>query len=80
MIEQIGIALTGAIAVFLTQSQSEKWRRWACVFGALGQPFWLYAAWKAQQMGVLFVSVLYALAWAKGVWQHWIKPAIGRGK
>lgn len=71
--EQIAIALTGAVAVFLTQSQSANLRRFACLFGIVGQPFWFMAAWKAQQMGVLFVSVLYALAWAKGVHTHWIK-------
>lgn len=71
--DQIGIALTGVVAVFLTQSKSEQLRRYACLFGMAGQPFWFYAAWKAGQMGVLFVSFLYAFAWAKGVYTHWIK-------
>ena len=71
--EQIGIALTGAVAVFLTQCENENLRRYACLFGAAGQPFWFIAAWKAGQMGVLFVSVLYALAWAKGIHTHWLK-------
>lgn len=73
--EQIGIALTGAVAVFLTQSKSESLRRYACLFGMAGQPFWFIAAWDAQQMGILFVSCLYALAWAKGVHMHWLKGA-----
>lgn len=70
--EQIGIALTGAIAVFLTQSASANVRRYACIFGIVGQPFWFMAAYKAGQAGVLFVSVLYAAAWAKGFYTHWI--------
>lgn len=73
MIDQIGIALTGAIAVFLTQSTSAELRRYACLFGVAGQPFWFLAAWQSQQFGVLFVSVLYAMAWAKGIYTHWLK-------
>ncbi len=70
---QIGIAVTGTVAVFLTQCERIEWRRFACIFGMLGQPCWLYAAWKADQTGVLFVSVLYAMAWAKGIHTHWLK-------
>jgi hypothetical protein len=40
----------------------------------LGQPFWFYASWKAEQWGIFAVSVLYALAWMKGLWIHWIWP------
>ncbi|MDB5845709.1 MAG: hypothetical protein JWP79_3019, partial [Polaromonas sp.] len=41
-IDQIGIALFGALAVWLSQERRESYRRWACIFGMLGQPFWLY--------------------------------------
>lgn len=74
--EQIGIALTGVIAIFLTQDRRDHVRRWACVFGLLGQPFWIYAAWQSNQMGVLLVSVLYAFAWAQGFWKHWIAKEV----
>lgn len=74
MIDQIGIALTGATAVFLSQSANERARRYACLFGMVGQPFWFWAAWSAQQWGVLAVTVLYTAAWGKGVWTHWLKP------
>jgi hypothetical protein len=40
----------------------------------LGQPCWFYASWKAEQWGIFAVSVLYALAWMKGLWIHWIRP------
>jgi hypothetical protein len=33
----------------------------------LGQPFWSYASRKAEQWGIFAVSVLYALAWMKGL-------------
>lgn len=74
MIDQIGIVLTGVVAVALTQSAHESRRRFACIFGIIGQPFWFYAAIDARQWGVTFVCVLYSLAWLKGLWLHWIKP------
>lgn len=71
--DQIGILFTGVIAVFFTQSASEKLRRYACLFGLAGQPFWLYAALVSKQWGVFLVAVLYTAAWTRGVWTHWIK-------
>jgi len=76
VIDQIVIALTGVPAVFLTQSKSEKLRKCACLFGACGQPFWIYAAWTAEQWGILALTSLYTFAWFKGVWQHWLLPAL----
>jgi hypothetical protein len=74
MIDQIGIALTGVTAIFLTQSKNEWLRRYACLFGMAGQPFWFYAAFTAEQWGILALNFLYAAAWAKGIWQHWVVP------
>src|SRR4029453_5429876 len=79
-LEQIAIALTGVIAVWLTQDKREDWRRWACIFGMLGQPFWFYAAWKAEQWGIFALCMLYTYAWARGVWTHWISPYFQRGR
>jgi hypothetical protein len=74
MIDQIGIALTGVTAIFLTQSKSPKLQRYACLFGMAGQPFWIWSAWHAGQWGVLALTALYTAAWAKGVWTHWVRP------
>jgi hypothetical protein len=74
VIEQVAIAFTGVTAIFLTQSRSEKARKFACLFGLVGQPFWIYAAWAASQWGILLLTAFYTTAWAKGVWTHWIKP------
>lgn len=71
--EQIGIAFTGAVAVFLSQDSRETWRRWACIFGMAGQPFWFYATFKAEQWGMFALCVLYAAAWARGINTHWLK-------
>jgi hypothetical protein len=73
-IDQIGIALFGALAVWLSQERRESHRRWACIFGMLGQPFWLYNSWVAEQWGIFAVSILYAAVWMRGVWLHWLVP------
>lgn len=79
MIDQLAIAATGVTAIFLTQSRSESVRRYACLFGLAGQPFWMYAAWSASQWGILTLTALYTAAWAKGVWSHWLRPVHDRG-
>ena len=73
-LDQIGIAVSGVVAVWLTQDKRESWRRWACIFGMLGQPFWFYAAWKAEQWGIFALCALYTYAWARGFWTHWLSP------
>lgn len=71
---QVGIALTGCLAVFLTQSRNESTRRWACVLGLLGQPFWYWSSWVAEQWGIFAMCFLYTASWAKGAWVHWGEP------
>ncbi len=78
-ITQTAIALLGAGAVWLSQSRSQQAQRWACIVGLLSQPFWFWAAWSSGQWGVFFVSVVCALAWAKGLWVHWIAPRPSSG-
>ncbi|MBB1599993.1 hypothetical protein [Variovorax sp. UMC13] len=73
--DQIAIPILGALAAWCSQERRESWRRWACIFGIVGQPFWFYASWKAEQWGIFAVSVLYGAAWIRGLWVHWIKPA-----
>jgi hypothetical protein len=72
MIAQFGIALTGTVAIFLTQSKSAEARRYACLFGIAGQPFWIYETWFATQWGMFALTFLYTLAWLKGIYTHWI--------
>ena len=73
-IDQIAIALLGAAAAWLSQGRSPLSRRWACVFGLLGQPFWFYASWHTQQWGIFAVSVIYLCAWLRGLWLYWLAP------
>lgn len=73
MIEQIAIGLTGVVAIFLTQCESLAWRRYACLFGLVGQPAWFYATWKAGQWGIFGISFLYLFSWLLGFWRYWIR-------
>lgn len=72
MIEQVIIAVTGLIAIWLTQDEGQN-RKYACLFGLAGQPFWVYAAWVAQQWGILILTIFYTLAWLKGIKTYWWK-------
>ena len=79
-LDQIGIILSGVIAVWLTQDKRTSWRRWACIFGVLAQPFWFYAAWKAEQWGIFAMCTLYSYAWARGLWTHWLSRHFPAGE
>lgn len=75
MIEQVAIVFTGVTSIFLTQSRSAAARRYSCLFGMAGQPFWVWSAWQASQWGILALTALYTAAWAKGIWVHWLRRA-----
>lgn len=74
MIEQIAIAATGVTAIWLTQSKNERTRRFACLFGLAGQPFWFASAIAAEQWGIFALCVFYTWAWSRGVWNNWLDP------
>lgn len=73
MIEQIGIAATGVTAIFLSQDKRENVRKWACIFGLIGQPFWFYSSFVAGQWGIFGLCFLYTMAWWRGFINNWIK-------
>lgn len=79
MIIQLAIAATGVTAIWLTQSKSERVRRYACLFGIAGQPFWFASAIAAEQWGIFALCVFYTWAWSRGVWNNWIKPEVRDG-
>jgi hypothetical protein len=73
MTEQIAIAVTGILAVWLTQDPRPSIRRYACIFGMAGQPFWFYTTYKAEQWGIFMLSFFYTIAWARGFYLLWLK-------
>lgn len=70
--EQIAIALLGVTAIWLSQDANPDRRRYACLFGLAGQPFWFYSAYSAEQWGILVLCFLYTWAWFKGVRSNWL--------
>lgn len=68
--DQLGLAVPGIIALWLVNSRSPKW---APVFGLLSEPCWFYTSYKHQQWGVVFLTVVYTFAWARGIRTHWSK-------
>ena len=72
-VEQIGIAFTSAVAIWLANDARPGWRKWACVFGLTAQPFWFYATWKAGQWGIFALSFFYAYSWARGFYNQWVR-------
>lgn len=80
MTSQIFIALFGVTAVTLSQSTIALRRRWASIFGLLGQPFWFYAAWQSEQWGIFALCILYTLSWGKGFYANWIAASAAQGE
>jgi len=72
MIDQFFIAITGVTAIWLTQQGNEAWKKYACLFGMAGQPFWYYSAYTAEQWGILVLCVFYTYAWWLGIKNNWI--------
>lgn len=79
MIAQLGIAIFGVLAVWLVQDDRIERRRWAPVFGLLGQPFWIWMAASSQQWGVLLLCALYTVSWARGL-RMWRPGATQQGE
>jgi NAD+ synthase (glutamine-hydrolysing) len=62
----MGWAVVGIAAIWLVNDPRASWQRWACILGLIGQPFWFYASWQANQWGIFLLSIAYALAWLRG--------------
>lgn len=69
--EQLAIALTGGLAIWLVNDRRAAWRRWASVVGLAGQPFWFHTAFVAEQWGVLLLTCVYTAAWLRGLRHEW---------
>ena len=74
-ISQLTIVFTGATAVGLSQTNSAKLRKFAPIFGLMGQPAWFYATFTAEQWGIFAISFVYLALWIMGFYNHWIRRA-----
>jgi hypothetical protein len=71
---QLIIALSGVLALALTQSMLFERRRWASIVGLAGQPFWLTITFSWATWGMFLCSVLYTLVWCWSFYKHWLCP------
>jgi len=69
---QIMIAFTGASAIWITQQKRDNIKKYACLFGIAGQPFWFYSSFHAEQWGIFALCFFYSYAWLIGVKNHWL--------
>jgi len=72
MIEQFIIAVSELIAIWLIQTNNENHRKYACIFGLIGQPFWFYSSYIAHQWGAFILCFFFTAAWIKGLYQYWL--------
>ena len=70
--DQIAIALTGALAIWLSQQHREEWKKYASILGLIGQPFWFYATYQAEQWGIFVLCIFYTYSWFVGFKNNWI--------
>ena len=70
MTQALLLLLSGA-AVWLVTSRERKLRLLGCACGLLGQPLWVWSAWRADQWGILALSLWYTWAWARGLVKEW---------
>lgn len=66
------IAIFGVAAIWLTQQKREAWKRYACLFGLIGQPFFLYATFVAEQWGMFVLAIVCTYSWGEGLWNNWL--------
>ena len=71
-LDQLMIGLVGGLAILLSQDQKESYRRYACLFGLVAQPFWFYSAWQGNDWGIFIVCFICTWAWVKGFRQFWL--------
>lgn len=68
-ISQIFIFVFGVLSIILVARKN----KWGFVFGLLVQPFWYITSYINQQWGIFFVSFVYTLSWAYGVYEWFFK-------
>lgn len=74
MISQICIFIFGALGLLLVNDPRPHVRRFGCISGLIGQPFWYIAAFHAGQWGIFASSFLYSASWIRGFYYAWVVP------
>lgn len=70
-LDQIVIAIAGCLSSWMIHSADRKVRLMACWIGLFAQPFWFYAAYEANQWGILLMDVVYTAGFIRGAHRNW---------
>ena len=70
---QFFIALFGLTAMAFALGHNVTRRRWAPILGLCAQPFWFYATWQAQQLGIFVLCIAYTMVYINGIRLHWFQ-------
>lgn len=68
---QLALLILSGAAVGLVTSPDNHLRLLGCACGLLGQPLWIWSAWRARQWGILALSLWYTWAWGRGLVNEW---------
>lgn len=73
-LDQLIIAITGVSAAWILNGPEGPARRYACLIGLAGQPFWFWSTWTHGQWGMFIVTAGFTLAYLRGLWTLWLRP------
>ena len=76
-VSQVFAVVLGCWSLWLVNQHHKEHpnKRWACILGALSEPFWCYTLIYHGQWIALLVKLFYTYSWSIGIWNFWIKPA-----
>ena len=69
-IAQVIIAICGIASCYLTTTSRPNY---ACIWGILASPAWIYSSLANEQYGILILSIIYSLMWSYGIYNYWGK-------
>jgi hypothetical protein len=79
LVSQVWLTVFGLSALLLSLEDSPRQRRVGVVLGLVGQPAWYCQLVLHEQWLMLPVFAGYTGVWLRGLWIHWLRPAL-RGK
>ena len=71
-ISEIFIAVFGVTAIYFSQQRNMELRKYACIAGLIGQPFWFYTSYTAEVWGIFILCFAYTYAWLLGFKNYWL--------
>jgi len=73
IIIQVVLAIISLLPIALSQVKSPKIRRYDCIAGLIGQPFWFSYGWYIEAWSLCFLGVIYFGVFAYGFHTKWLK-------